>query len=163
MAEHLVVRGHELDCDVRMAFLPSEGAGGVASLPRWLGVGIEGIIFFGVSGCCLDAAALVMRHKIPAVVVSTNAAFMIAHDLLRGEKTLRARMPSFVAFDVWPLNARPDTPKLHGTITDCSTMGQMAFDWLNDLVIKGCRPGEQGGKRVAPVIWQDGETLKPLN
>lgn len=261
MAEHLVVRAHELDCDVRMAFLPSEGASGVSSIPKWLGVGIEGIIFFGVSGCCLDAAALVMRHKIPAVfvdsylegwpcvvtdhtsaalsicaklhktghrriaylgnvgpgnnqtnetdrvvtlapiarhlgldladrtctrftgapaekellrrwltedkitaiVVSTNASFMIADELLRGEKTLRARMPSFVAFDVWPLNAHADTPRLHGTLTDRTAMGRLAFDWLNELVIKGCLPGEQGGKRVAPVIWQDGETLKPLD
>ncbi len=69
IADCIVKQAHEKGREVRMAFLPEEGA--PDSLQRWLGEDIRGIIFFSVSGYCNQCADLAERFSLPAVFVDS--------------------------------------------------------------------------------------------
>jgi DNA-binding LacI/PurR family transcriptional regulator len=70
IAERMVALAHEQNCDVRMLFMPKEEED-VPSLQKWIGTGTDGLIFFGVSRRCSQAAALALKAGMPAVFVDS--------------------------------------------------------------------------------------------
>jgi len=70
IAQSAVARAHEQNCDVRMLFLAKEQEE-PPSIQKWLGTGTDGLIFFGVSRRCVQAAALALQAEVPAVFVDS--------------------------------------------------------------------------------------------
>lgn len=258
IAEGIVRHAHDVQCDVRMSYLPREPHGRKSLLKEWLGTGVDGIIFLSVSGLCREAATLASQLKMPAVLVdsylegwpcvmndttmqalritralldaghrrvaylgnnvplanqtneadravsfaatarelgldlgersmltfqarpdelreverwvedqhvtalvfSVHSLFALLHEAWKqSEPRLLAKLSS-VTFDTYPLLRYENLPKLTGTLSDLRSMGQIAFESLRHLIERGRRPGEDGGKKVAPFDWQQGETLQ---
>jgi len=71
MAEAFVCRVEEQGGSVQMAYFRPEAINKLVSIEAWLGYETQGLVFFGVSGVCREAAALAEKFALPAVFVDS--------------------------------------------------------------------------------------------
>lgn len=99
------------------------------------------------------------QEKITALITSTCTLAQMVQRILK-ENGRGLQSLSYVAMDAYNLQPWPDSPPVDGTVTDRQKMGEMAFEWLTELAGKGVNWRNFIGKRVVPVVWQKGKTLK---
>jgi DNA-binding LacI/PurR family transcriptional regulator len=104
----------------------------------------------------------VREQGVTAIAFSVHAQYTQMYEFLRLHHPDMLPALSFVALDRHALRKDVVVPTLSGTEADRIAMGQVAFDWLHDLIQRGVSPRSEGAKRLIGISWHEGETLRRL-